>query len=602
MTKMIIDWTDDSQVGKYLFELSKSKNPMRHANYDATVKTAKELSVHVYGNSPGELLNDYRPNEPQDVHDYRLKIWQPITKSKSEKVINVLGRIQNPKNYSILFPDMPEKVGKEETLKIYTEENYPFYGNLLQWAFDVALKSSIADPNAWVVVMPSYYEEGQDNEYIRPYCQIVPSCRVIDYDLDNYLTVLSEEKSKISTGSQKKEEGLIYYIYTIDSIYEARQVGEKKDMKFDFTQVAFHDIGSVPAFVMGGTFVPNSYPFLYESFIEGVMPFWNDAVRCFSDLQANFVQHIYLERAELQIECDGDGCTKGKISVPKDDGKWEMKTCTRCHGTGFISGRSPYGVIVRKDKGIEGTDTQNNFPGVEYISKPTEVVVLLKDHIADLIRQGFAAINMDFLSDMPLAESGAAKEVDRTELNSFIQIVSDNLFSNILKWSYYFIAHYRYHYLLGHEETNKILPVIMRPVSFDVMTASMLTQEIASAKTAGLSSDVMASIEADFIDKRFSTDNNLRLLYKLMRDLDPLSGKSEDEKMSVLANGGTMKVNYVISSNIRAFIKRALDEKKEFVSMKMADQLAILKEYASEIIAERQPAIPKVMDDGTVIE
>ncbi len=56
-----------------------------------------------------------------------------------------------------------------------------------------------------------------------------------------------------------------------------------------------------------------------------------------------------------------------------------------------------------------------------------------------------------------------------------------------------------------------------------------------------------------------------------------------------LSNDGITKLDYVISSNIQQFVRRAIDENKDFLSMDMRSRKAIIDGYANDVIKQNSP-------------
>lgn len=585
---MYIDFTDQEQATNYLSYIIDGN---KHSYYDYTVEHEAEMSVHIKGDQPGALLNDYRPNEPAEIHDYRLRIWQPITKSSSKRAISVIQRINNSRYYSIDFPAQPDSI--TDTLQTYLTTNYPRFDSLIHWLFDVALKDMLNDPNGVVAVLPIDLDV-PDNEYYQPYTFCYRSDQVIDKG-ENYYTILLDEKSPVKVGQVEKLEGNIYYVFTETQLIEFRQVGVKADDKYEQSTLLTYNLSDPPVFELGGEYVSGTYPMIYESFMSGILPFWNDAVREYSDKQANFVQHVYLERVEMQVRCDNRGCMpqdelQGMYGIKSGDG---CKVCERCSGTGYISGRSPYGITVVKDKDWTEAQEKQEFPGVTYIDKPTEIVTLLTDDIKELIKKGFEAINMDILNQVGENQSGVAKTIDRSDLDAFLLSISNRLF-NIYSMAAYYIGYFRYSNVL--QDWQDYLPDVNKPTNFDVLTSGMLADILQAAKQAKLNPHLIDELEKDYVNKQFGSNEKLRRKHTLYIELDPLSNVSEEDKYTRLINGGITRTDYIVSSNIKQFVNRALQE-QDFLELERAEQLAILRGYAQEQVQTIAP-IPNRGEDG----
>lgn len=583
-----IDFTNPEEVTAYVKRITAREHPLRHENYDMNVLHAEEMSIHVKGANPGELLSRYRPNEQAAAHTYRLEVYEPVTKADTKKVINVLSRIQNSKMFSIKFTDPASKIKEGESLEIYTTKKYPFFDNVMDWIFRAVLKEDLADPNAVIAFKPINTPEN-DTELLEPYGFIYGSWQVLDFRMDEYYTILTKEKSDIKEGTQTVSKGTVIDIYTKNQIIRVFQIGEIGKNDFAWEVILDHNIMTVPVIPLKGEYIENTLPFAYESYISGILPYWNKVVREDSDKDAAFVGSIYPERVEMEIECTNGECKAGKITIENRDGNTKIKICPDCGGSGFTLARSPLTeTVVRRKSNLEGEEPI--FPGIEYIQKDTDSVRLLKEEIEDNRLKGFASINMEFLANVPLNQSGKAKEVDRAELNSFISLISDNLFGNILFNSYRIINLYRYKVLLG-DKVDENLPEISEPKNFDVLTAGVITQEIAAATQAGLSPMIIGQLEKELIGKRFAGTQGLKI-FDAMSKLDPLPGKNTDDKSMMLAQRATSLVDFTISENINQFVLRAIEQfkgKEEgFLDMERKRQIGLMQQYANEIIGKTQ--------------
>lgn len=586
MKKSTIDFTDEKQVKQYLTAITKQKDPQRWKYYDESVKHAKEMAVHANGEKPYDILNDTRPNEPKEIKEYRIKVFQAITKSKFKKIINVCQRINNGKNYFISFPDDVSVIIKNDktdfSLQSYIEKQYPYYGNLVQYIFDVCLKQMFVDPNSVLAFNPL----PNDDDTMPPQIigKIFESKNVIDKQVDEYYTFLLDEKSIVSVGNSNKADGNIYHVYTRNEIIEFRQVGKKTDNTYTIEVIYTHGIGEVPVVVLGGEYVTNTFPFLYESYVSGILPFWNKALRLDMDIDANYIQHLYLERVEIQVECDNIECGKNGADVGYVcSGEKKYTQCNRCHGSGFISGRSPYGVTTVKKENISGAELE--FPGVQYIDKPTGIVEIAERKLQSLIDQGFEAINMDILKSVGENQSGIAKTIDRTDMDSFLMSISNNIFDNIIYYSIYYINKLRYSTTLG-KAVDKQMPTINKPTHFDVISSQQLVQELAASST--VPNQLKDALLIEIINKKYPNDLFAREYNKALIELDPLRGKTVDEKMAEFANGWIEREDLVVSSNLSKFILNAYEKDKEFFNLNRNDKLNILYSFVEEEAEEKE--------------
>ena len=153
------------------------------------------------------------------------------------------------------------------------------------------------------------------------------------------------------------------------------------------------------------------------------------------------------------------------------------------------------------------------------------------------------------------------------------------------------ITDYRYSILIPNpNERKQLLPTIPVPQKFDLVSISYLIDEYGKAKTASMSGLVLAAMEEEFVAKKFIADPELLGVLQLTFKLDPIPSKTTDEKMVMFQNKAVTREAYIISSNITAFVKRAIIEDKDFAAKPYEAQVTVLEGYAAEIIAAEQEA------------
>ncbi len=551
-----------------------------HVAYEETKTLADKVRVHVRGEKPGTLLTDRRPSEPEEIKEYREKIYVPITKQVCAKVINSLSKIRRSPDWNPKYTsNLPKVIAEDETLEKYCEQNYPNgYTSLTNWLFSVLLQSYLVDPNSVVLVMPLSFEVEQ-NGYVKPFPFIFESEDVFEY-IDGELAVLkAKEKSKYKSGEQVRE-GDIFYIVTNTTIYKIEQTSDDKENKWTMTVQYEHGLGTMPCFRMRAVFLKQmDATTVWESRLSAMLPSLDEAVREYSDMQATVVTYMFPEKWQLEtqscITCNGTGKVNSKT-----DGK--IVKCKDCNGSGSPKS-SPYAVLKVKLPNVPAGSVPP-LPPFGYGEKDTSIVELQRKRIEQHKMDSLAAVNMEFLAETPLSESGVAKAHDRDETNNYVHAVAEDVVwcgDNI----YEITSNYRYRVVLANtgikpEDLTPMLPV---PETFDLGTSTMLAEEIKMAKDAKVSSRIIASLEREYIGKRFPSNKEQAMLLDAAYDLDPLGGLSEDEKMTRKQNKGIEEKYYVLSSNIDLFIRQAFEEKGAgFFEMKWKDKLEYLLTFVEE--------------------
>jgi hypothetical protein len=562
-----------------------------HQAYKDACDHYEEMAVHVYGTQPRSLLEKIRPREDPEIREYRLASYRPITKSTCKKAINVINKIFNPKFSSIRFEDN----AKAQLLKRYSLEDYPRFNSVVNYLSDYALKKGFADPNAIFLVQP-YKLPYSTTERIMPYvsCYLSKNIHYID---ENYALLFEKY--------ERDEKAQRWYYTFADKVGVYNLLIEKttsQDANIIEIGRYMHNRGKLPFWFLGGEY-SEKYEGLFESFIYPAVPFWDEVIMDHSDLRGSIRMHMFPQKWEVADECDyiedgKYGCEGGIISP--DKGKPHV--CPSCQGAGRKSVKSPYQTYwVPKDRfnNPDGTSTGFSAP-FGYVEPGTETTKLLKEERDLGLRNGLSALNMDVLNNMGTNQSGISKDIDRrTELQEFLQKIADQYFCvhlpNIFDWFAW--------YMFGVEESNneasvrEILPEISKPCEFDVYTTGELTAQLQQAKTAKVNPSYLAVKQAEVQNKEFQTHPELLKPLNLELKLDPLAEQTREDIGMMLMNQTVTKQTAIIHDNIRAFVKRALEEDDSFADKEYSEQMEILKSFAEEIIEEN-----KVQLDMTLLE
>ena len=153
---------------------------LRHEDYDDAVEMYEELETHADGEYPGELIDQRRPAESDDIKNYRKKIFVPITKPVFTKIYNSLMKIRKSQDWMISFPnELPAVIAEDESPEKYLMYKMPRNGSITNWMFSVCFKQYLIDANAAVLTLPTNWEK-QDNQYYEPYPMIFNSEDVLD--------------------------------------------------------------------------------------------------------------------------------------------------------------------------------------------------------------------------------------------------------------------------------------------------------------------------------------------------------------------------------------------------------------------------------------
>lgn len=563
-----------------------------HDGYKDACGHYEEMAVHVYGTKPAALLDKVRPREDPAIKEYRLASYEAVTKSTCKRALNVVGKIFNPKLYSIRFGNDE----RAQILKKYALEDYPRFNSVVNYLSDFSTKRVIADANGIFLVQPFVIPSSQ-TERVKPYVTCYLSKDIHYIDGESALLFDKYERG------DKYQWWFYTYVNTVGIYYLRLEKTTSAQATITELGKYEHFRGQAPFWYLGGEF-SDKYDGLFESYFSGALPFWNEVVMDHSDLRGSIRMHMFPQKWEVADECEyvEDGkypCDGGYIFNSEKSNKHK---CPSCNGAGRKSVKGPYETYwVNKDRFNNPDGTSSGFAApFGYVEPGTEGTKLLKDERDLGLQKGLAALNMDVLNNMGTNQSGISKDIDRrTELQEFLARIADRFFCvhlpNIFDW----FAWYMFQVEAGNNEENirKILPEISKPTQFDVYSTAELTEQLKGAKEAKINPSYVAVKQAEVQNKEFQTHPDLLKVLNLELELDPLAEVSRDDISVMLMNRTITQHSAIIHDNIRPFIRRATLEDQRFADKKYAEQMEVLKGYAEEVIEDN-----KIHLDTTVLE
>lgn len=560
------------------------KSPPTYRYYDAAVEIANELRAHSKKEFPERLLDTARPNEEPKFKAYRKEVYEPKTKAVFDRVITNLCKIERAEDWAITYED-----AENSELADYCEKNFPFFDSITNWFFTIGIQRMVDDPNGVVLVIPDNLD-ADDNIKRNPTPLFFCSENVYEYQEGKVCVLLDKEKSLVDVGKDQKAEGNIFHFVDSDTYYKAVQYGEKEKYIFEVTPYA-HNIGFMPAIKLGGKVkeYEDGYS-LYESFISAAVPDWNEAVRRYSDHQVNMVRHLHPKEWGMRdTECKTCKGT-GKLQERNHKSLLVPVSCSSCQGTGHIHYESPFGKIMvnpmAKKSVSEGAPIVT--PPGGYIDRPIDSISFLKTEVADCLKDGLRALNMEFLMQEPEVNSGIAKSYDRQELNTFFYSVSRHSVENVVKPVYYFVNGWRYGFSMQPQKREAQLPQINVPTKFDLISSAIASSRLDVAKKGNFSKPLVTRLEAEYARKEFGEDCIEAKLIEVVADLDPLQNLTVDEKMTVLSSHGCSEKDFVLSNRLPSFVVRAIAENEDFLSLDYAGQMKVVEGYAEEVVSENK--------------
>jgi hypothetical protein len=579
MPKAMIEITPDL-IKKY------TSDKKTHPAYKDTVSIADHLKFHfdTHEGNPffGKLISDRRPSESEEIKKYRANIYKGKTKAPCFKVLNSLKKIVKSQDWKIDYPKKTASIiADAESLHEYCEVKYPVFKSVENWMVSSGMKNTITDPNGVIAVLPMEYAV-ESNKYLRPFSYFIPSDRVLEYIHDELIVFQTDtfREYKNDKGEVVGSERTIIFLNK-NEIHESFRINAKGEYKTELRLK--HGFGYLTAFRAGGVIkeIVNNSP-VYVSLLDAMLNDLDVAARETSDLEAEVVQHIYSTMWYVAgQECKA--CTgTGRVSIND-----VPVACGKCNGEGRLQ-KSPYKDIVIAPAALGEQNVPT--PPAGYIQKNVEIVKIQDERIKNHIKDALSAVNMEFLVDQPLTQSGVAKEVDRDELNNFVYGVAYHFVENVLKPIYKAIAEYRYRAVLN-KNIDELLPNIPVPQKFDLLTENILSSRITSARTAKHDPMIIAELEIDFVSKVFHSQPEITARMKAVKALDPFPNSTATEKDEMVLAGTILKEDAILSNYISFFIEECIQTDKDFLNKTYTEKIKKLNELAKKK-AEAMKATP----------
>lgn len=577
------------------------RDEYRHPLYEKAVQLAKEMSVHVYGTKPEELLARVRPGEDEEITQYRLDNYEATTKAPCGKAIKIVSKIFNPNLMSVVFP--PENENAEK-LKQYTMFYYPNYNSLIIYNKDVVLKKMIADPNGLLAVKPLRIPRN-DAERVKPIVVTYGSDAIWNWDFDHFL---------INTKIDKSKDGIFYTFDYYDATQYIKFIASApKEDELELEEVEVYPTNfldkdnqpEIPAWrLRGNSIALDTGEILYESFFADAKPHWNLSVIHENDVMASFVKHMHPQRYIIGEECSNEQvfegilykCNRGVFKGMKDGKPITHGVCGRCNGLGRVA-NSPYeDHIILKSKLDEFQGS--SMEPIGYVKVPVDATKLLEERAERMAVKGSAAISMDVENEVGENQSGVAKVIDRSAQSDMIYDIGSVVCDVHLNNEFYFINKYmnQVEDSSARRNSDDNLPTINKPTRFNVESVAELVTNFKAGKESGLDRNFLQAKMLEILNRDLETNPELKKYSSSILNLDPLFGLTTDDIDSQLPKGTIRKLDVAVHFNIKPFLDRALSADKKFLEKPKEEQIAVLETFAQELIDSEEPQITIPID------
>lgn len=510
----------------------------------------EEMAVHTRKRKPKELLLKRRPNEPDDVYDYRIKNYEPITYGSMNKAFDNLYRIINGINHTL-------HIANDDVVKYLQTKK--FMRNTFDMFFSkIFLKRMIEDANGFLLWLPGGAGLEDSSKPIKPYPVLMFSYNIIDWG-DDHIVFLSDEKTFIEQGTGKQKVlakiGKVYYILTSSTFYKYK---EQTGGKYILEEIYVHNLGEIPMVPLGGDFNADGF---FESFFAPYVAFGNEAIRQFSDWQALSTTAAHPIREVFEMECEVQEVKKKKTRKGEEDDNLTYSRTVEVKP--FAVG--PHGEIRRPigetdPDGLMGKYLPAAIPTIRYISPPIEYVKNAQESTNNLLEKAEDSLHLNLGN---IALSGKAKEIDLLSHEDMLNKIGNQIFDAKQSSARFVVA---YMTMATYEAT----PVkLTKPNSLRVKSEAEILQELQALKTAAAPAFLVCAISRQLGELRFSGDEVNKKILTVICTYDFLFMYSVQEKQSMVISGTVQKDLVTKSTFIYPMLLKILQDigEAQFVDM-----------------------------------
>ena len=562
--------------------------PEYSEQYVMAVQFQEAIEYHSeYGEFPEKLFMKRSPNQTQEELNYIKDNYKQVTLPVFQDFISTISRAFNDNNWVISYDSTNDEKFVGETFKEYVD-NLPIYGSLENWLKNILPTLKLKDANGFIVVKPYNLdlieEEDGSGFIINPDAMIEPtpyyyeSESVVAQKQNEYVLLELEEKSVVDYQGTKKRKGYVYEFIDKQNIYRIVQVGKFIDYRFEISISYPHNLGYLPAIVLGG--IPRIYDgeIIYQSPFLFAVDLLDLVLMNYAYLQASINKCVYPYRVMLgdpcEFESNGMICDHGWIQNLEGN----RSRCPSCNGSGLLSRISPLGELLLRPKTRENDGDIDFTEPLKYVSPDTGVLEYLDKKITQDETRARQILHMKTSESQVrgsdnITATGAA--IDQKAQYAFIQGISDQMF-NIYEFVLNAIGDMRY-------GENFLPPTVTYPKSFDLQNEGDLMLQIAEAIKAGLPGFVIHAIIYKFIQSLFYTDKKTTDLYELIVETDRLLILSNDDIALKLARGTASKWEDVLHTSAIQLISSLEDANPKFFEQDIITQKEQLIQAAKDL-------------------
>ena len=581
-------------------------NKVFHRHYERINKVAEFSRQMVTGEGQEELIVSYKARETDEQKKQRIKITNSLTRYATNQVRNYFRKVQRVDN---VIKEIKHESEEAATQIDAALSNFFAGGSAWDYVLRNGEMKGFLDPNGLLIIERKDIR-GALGEIIET--QVYPF-EVGSRDLINWSTVNGEIEwviikqhgvEVIQTGSgssyyERLEDVTDYYLYAAGYVIKLKQFVNKRPTELAQNEsevtIATKD-GKQLYFIQGiyenGTLELPVIPFgayLDEktdgktrvSALDAAEEVFIDLINVKSEADLTRALHTFLQKIAYAPKCNfendqGDYCSGGYLANSGD-------VCPSCSGAGVKVHLTTQDVILI----ALPDDKETFFPlqdFVHYVNLPDWLPKWQHDELLEktIKRISLAIFNTEIFQAPQLAQTATAAVIEYDKIYDAIRP-----FANHLSKMWTKIATITAQYL---ELSDGFSARHSFPSDFKMKSETELINEYKIGREAGLSIDVLNSIENDLLSKKYVNSPKQVREIQALRKWKPFDGLSPETISFILSSRQPSDPDRILYENFSAISRDIVWEYDgNFHALPLPLQKQVVYQKVAELAATIQP-------------
>lgn len=532
----------------------------KHKHWQATVDIAEEARKLMSRDTKDqeEEITAYRIREDDEQKAQRIRLTNTVTSVALSPVYAYFEEVKRTDGVKM------EVLTDNETAKARVDDLHAkYYGEagLHEYLHGALLHYNKYDPNAWLIAERRLSADGLTVEELFP-VEVLAS-EALDYHYDEagilqYLAICLPRMARIKNRPTATKELKNYFFYGAGYVWHFAEVDPQEDNALDYEGMGYevtpiknrtymarmweNGTQEVPAIRCGAYPSGQHGREICETPVADAYPVLRDLQRDKSYLDTCKTIHTFPRLFQYVKPCNHvdeesnllcEGGYYGGIRKPET-------TCRGCNGAGYIVHRGEQDVI-RLIWPTNADDIIDLEKLSHYEELPFDVVRFLREEATEAQRLVFMAVFNQETVDKALTVQTATE----------IRIEYDKIYNKLMPFASRVAIAWEKFTRIAHQYLLDAFAVadMSYPFDFKLKNVQELTAEYAQAQQAGLSYDVLWSIQQDILRKQYRNMPAKVAEIKAFEALRPWKEKSQEEVAMILQRRATDDPDRVLWEN-----------------------------------------------------